>query len=131
MAASGRCSSTGSRFVSFHDFALHQKQFKPDDGRDEVSVVIWICKMTTDCSSLIAKVASESGASASCHILLSQHNSCPNMYAVPDGEYLHDFRKLSPQTRCQLLKETFGYIIFLSWCNLSQRSLHNHQFTLR
>ena len=52
------------------------------------------------------------------------------MYATPDGKYLHDFRKLSPKTRCQLLKETFGYVIFLSWCNLMLTSSHNRQFTL-
>ena len=59
-AASGRCSSTGSRFVSFHDFALHQKQFKPDDGRDEVSAPMLICNMTTDDKGFMANFASNS-----------------------------------------------------------------------
>ena len=56
---------SGLHFVLFDDFALHQKQFKPDDGRDEVSVIIWIWNMTIDGKLFMAKVASEDGASSS------------------------------------------------------------------
>ena len=55
--------------------------------------------------------------------------SCQRMSAVPDRKYLHVIMTLTPRSWCQMIKETFGNIIFLSWCNLIQRSLQNRQLT--
>ena len=47
--------------VLFNDFTLHKKQFNPDYGTDELSVLVWICNMTNDGKPFMAHFASKLG----------------------------------------------------------------------